>query len=133
LLDLYTQSIDQVPAIISLLRGNQYQLMTAAECLGDVRPYQNDQNNTQGGDAALPYDTSINAASLPQATSSESSASAQAPSAQVSVGIAEARPSVSVAPEKLSKSAAMSLTFTPFTIGAACLSSLLFSLFSAML
>ncbi|CAO3697314.1 unnamed protein product [Umbelopsis ramanniana] len=130
--DLYTQSIAQVPAIISLLRGSQYQLMTSAECLGDAYPYQNDTNNAQGGESALPH-TNINAASLPQATSSDSSASAPAPSSVASVGIADAGPNAPVASGRLPTSAAISLTFTPFNIGAACLSTILFSLFSAML
>lgn len=106
--------------------------MTSAECLGDAYPYQTDKNNTQSGESALPH-TNINAASLPQATSSDFSASAPAPSAVVSVGIADAGPNAPVASGKLSTSAAISLTFTPFNIGAACLSTILFSFFSAML
>lgn len=105
--------------------------MTAAECLGDANPYQNDKNNTQGGGSAS-TNTDINAASLPQATFSDSSASAQAPSATASVGIAGAGPNVPVASGKLSTSAAISLTFTPFNIGAACLSTIFFSFFSTM-
>lgn len=132
MLDLYTQSIDQVPAIISLLRGSQYQLMTAAECLGDANPYQTDKNNAQGGESALTH-TNINAAALPQATSSDFSASAPAPSVAASVGIADAGPNAPVASGTLSTSAAISLTLTPFNIGAACLSTILFSFFSAML
>lgn len=39
-LDLYAESIAEVPNIIKLLQESQFNLMTSAQCIGDSYPYQ---------------------------------------------------------------------------------------------
>lgn len=139
-LDLYKQSIAQVPAIIDLLSESQYELVTAAECIGDKNPYQGESTSSA-------QDESINGASLPQASSSDAApaqpnsvpaqsntASAQPNPSTVQHNAAAAQPNASpVASAKVQVANAASAASAPSFIPLALVTSCLFSLISSSL
>lgn len=135
--DLYTQSIAEVPAIIDLLRASQFELVTAAECLGDKNPYQNLAAASKGGNEfeSTSQNKTSSATSISQPASSTGQPNDQ-PIAQPSIQ-SNSQPSTvpnngtdSVVNAQIvpAKSNASTTSFMPIVIGFSCLFSIFFML-----
>lgn len=83
--DLYQQSIEQVPAVIKLLKNKGYKFFTAAACNNDLNPHTSNDESVNSSSAdiknqnvAAPNEFVNNAAANTTSSATSSSTSARA-------------------------------------------------------